>query len=254
MPYRRLPNTDSARLKAFHAALEKGADLPPFKLAFSQGTLAKIQSLLPQYNQALYEHRNYYDQLLEKSRDYQKYLRKARLYISHFIQVVNMAIQRGELPSNTRSYFNMDKDEKKLPLLQTDQDVIDWGKKIIEGEKVRRMEGLTAITNPTIAVVKVHCDKFDEVHNNHIILKKRHQKAQDNLIEKRDVADQLIQQLWNEVENTFRELPEDLKRKKSSEYGVVYVYRKNEIPQPDFYKPQNMEIIQEQVFSSQNIS
>jgi hypothetical protein len=242
MPYRRLPNTDSARLKAIHAALKKGADLPPFKLAFSQGTFGKIQSFLPAYTQALSEHRNSYNLQIEKSRDYQKHLRKARLYISHFIQVVNLAIQRGELPLNTRHYFDMDKDEKKLPSLQTDEEVLEWGHKLIEGEKTRRMEGLTTVTNPTIAVVKVHCDKFVEVHNNQNNLKKRNQKAQDQLNEKRAIADQLIQQLWNEVENTFKDLPEELKRKKSSEYGVVYVFRKNETGHLNFFHAEKLEI------------
>ena len=242
MPYRRLPNTDIARLKALNTSLKKGADLPPFKLAFSQGTYSKIQSFLPSYIHALSEHRNSYNLQIEKTRDYQKHLRKARLYISHFIQVVNMAIQRAELPVNTRHYFDMDKDEKKLPSLQTDEEVLEWGHKLIEGEKVRKMEGLTSITNPTIAVVKVHCDKFTEVHNFQGSLINRNQKAHDILNEKRAIADQLIQQLWNEVENTFKDLPEELKREKSSEYGVIYVFRKNEIGHLEFYHHQKLEI------------
>lgn len=36
MPYRRLPNTDAARLKALRNALTKGEEIPPFKLAFPQ--------------------------------------------------------------------------------------------------------------------------------------------------------------------------------------------------------------------------
>ncbi|NJO68311.1 MAG: hypothetical protein HC830_02695, partial [Bacteroidetes bacterium] len=30
-------------------------------------------------------------------------------------------------------------------------------------------------------------------------------------------------------ENTFNDFPDDLKRERSKEYGLVYVYRKNEI-------------------------
>jgi hypothetical protein len=242
MPYRRLPNTDIARLKAFHASLKKGVELPPFKLAFSQGTFSKIQSFLPSFTQAMSEHRNSYNLQIEKSRDYQKHLRKARLYISHFIQVVNLAIQRGELSLNTRLYFDMDKDEKKNPSLQSDEEVLEWGRKLIEGEKVRRNESLTTITNPTIAVVKVHYDKFVDAYNNQVNLKKRNQKAQDQLNEKRKLADQLIQQLWNEVENTFKDLPEELKREKSSEYGLVYVFRKTEIGHLNFFHAEKLEI------------
>jgi len=104
------------------------------------------------------------------------------------------------------------------------------------------MEGLTTITNPTIAVVKVHYDKFVEVHNFHDSLVNRNRKAQDSLNEKRSIADQLIQQLWNEVENTFKDLPEELKREKASEYGVVYVFRKNEIGHLNFFHTQKLEI------------
>ena len=43
MPYRRLPNTDNARIKAMKRAHELGTDLPPFKLAFSQGIFQKIK-------------------------------------------------------------------------------------------------------------------------------------------------------------------------------------------------------------------
>lgn len=229
MPYRRLPNTDNARFKALNTALNKGRELPPFKLAFGQGTYQKIQSLIPSYETILSESKNAYSLQLEKNKVFHKQLKKAKVYCSHFIQVVNMAISRGELPSSTLAFFGMDEDVRKIPALNSDDDVFEWGKKLIEGEQNRRMKGLNPITNPTIAVVKVHYDNFIEAYNHQKNLKKRTGLSQNNLSCKREEADQLIQQLWNEIEDTFRDLPEDLKRQKASEYGVVYVYRKNEL-------------------------
>jgi hypothetical protein len=240
MPYRRLPNTDSARLKALDIALKKGKELPPFKLAFSQGAFGKLQSLIPSYLTALSEYRNSYTLQVEKNKNYLKHERKLRLYLSHFIQVVNMAIQRGELPVNTRNYFELDKDERKLPSLKTDEELIHCSQKLIEGEKARRMEGLTGITNPTIALVKVQFEKFLEVYNFQSSLKRRTQRAQESLSQNRNNADHAIQQVWNEVENTFRELPESLRREKSSEYGIHYVFRKNEIGQLAHFPALNM--------------
>ena len=89
--------------------------------------------------------------------------------------------------------------------------------------------GLSPITNPTIAVLKVHYDKFLEYHNYQKSLKNRSQRAQDQLNIHRAQVDSLIQQLWNEVEETFNELPEEIRREKASEYGLVYVFRKNEL-------------------------
>ncbi len=236
MPYRRLPNTDNARLKALNTALKKGRELPPFKLAFTQGTYQKIMTLLPSYETLLSESKNSYNLQIEKNKVFHKQLKKAKVYCSHFIQVVNMAISRGELPSSTRAFFGLDEDGKKSPTLNTDDDVFEWGQKLIDGEYERRMKGLNPVTNPTIAVVKVHYDNFLEAYRHQKNLKKRTGLAQDNLNQKREEADQLIQQLWNEIENTFNDLPEDLKRKKAAEYGVVYVYRKNELGNADLAK------------------
>ncbi len=242
MPYRRLPNTDNARLKALYTAFSKGKDLPPFKLAYSQGTFTKIQSLLSSYEHVLSENKTSYNLQIEKNKDYHKHAHKARLYVSHFIQVVNLAIVRGDLPASTRSYFGMDEDEKKLPSLQTDEDLLEWGNKLIEGEKERRLASLTAITNPSIAVVKVYFERFLDVYNLQNSLKKRCQLAQNNINEKRCLVDSVIQQLWNEVEETFKELPEELRREKASDYGIVYIYRKNEMGPMKMFKNVNMEI------------
>jgi len=242
MPYRRLPNTDSARLKALNTAFRKGKDLPPFKLAYSQSTFTKVQSLLSSYEHALSENKTAYNLQIDKNKDYHKHSRKARLYVSHFIQVINLAIVRGDLPATTRAYFGMDEDEKKLPSLQIDEELLEWGHKLIEGEKERRNANLTPIANPTIAVVKVFFDKFVDVYNMQSSLKKRCQRAQSDINEKRQMVDQVIQQLWNEVEDTFKELPEELRREKASEYGIVYVYRKNEMGPMNLFKNISLEI------------
>lgn len=229
MPYRRLPNTDSARLKSIKCAHEKGKETPPFKLAFSPTSFRKIQSVLPGFENAIYEHRNSLNIQSEKNKEYQKRLKKVRLYISHFIQVINMAITRGDMVQETREFFGLDDEEKKVPALHSDDEVIKWGEQLIEGEKKRRTIGLSPITNPTVAVLKVHYDKFMEYHHYQKSLKNRSQRAQDQLNAQRAQVDVVIQQIWNEVEESFSELPEEMRREKASEYGLVYVFRKNEL-------------------------
>jgi hypothetical protein len=38
-------------------------------------------------------------------------------------------------------------------------------------------------------------------------------------------ADEIILDIWNEVEEYFAGYPEDIKRERAAEYGVVYVFR-----------------------------
>ena len=243
MPYRRLPNTDSARLKSLKSAHERGKDLPPFKLAFSPTSFRKMQSVLPIFEGAIFEHKNSLNIQADKNKEYQKRLKKVRLYISHFIQIVNMAISRGDLVAETRNFFELEEEERKVPSLTSEEEVISWGKKLIDGEQKRRNMGLSPITNPTIAVLKVHYDKFMEYHNYQKSLKNRSQRAQDQLNEKRSQVDGVIQQIWNEVENTFNELPEEMRREKSSEYGLVYVFRKNELNNVNHFQSPRIEEI-----------
>lgn len=241
MPYRRLPNTDNARLKALNLAFEKGTDLPPFKLAFSQVMFHQIKSTLPAFLNAISEHRNAMNLHAEKNKDYHQRYKKAKLYISHFIQVVDMAIARGEHPPEIRNYFGLSEEERKLPNLATEEDIISCGSKLIEGERDRKISGQTPITNPSIALVQVHFDKYLDAFNHQKSLKRRSTTAHENLEELRAKIDGIIQQTWNEVEETFKDLPEEIRREKASDYGVVYVYRKNELNGPDLFKVHQME-------------
>jgi hypothetical protein len=229
MPYRRLPNTDASRLRALKKAFQMGKDLPPFKLAFSQGAFQKIQSFISQFERTVHDHKRTFNQQILKNKDFQQAQRKARMYISHFIQVMNMAVARGELSPVSRTYYGLKEDDAKIPALITEQDILRWGENILLGEAKRNMKGLTPITNPTSAVVKVWHENFLEACNSQKIIQKTNFKSVNELNEMRQQADSIILQVWNEVENKFSDLPEEMKRNKASEYGIAYVFRKNEI-------------------------
>jgi hypothetical protein len=228
MPYRRLPNTDAARLKALNRAFSKGKELPPFKLAFSQGTYNRVQGFLSTFDAAVRLHKNTYNTTIRKNKDYPCSFRKARLYISHFIQVMNMAIARGELQSHIRTFYGIDEQDGKVPEMHNETDVIKWGEQIIAGEAERLRKGMTPIANPSIAVVKVWYEQFMEAYRAKEISKKNGMRILNDVSSLRIQADDIILNIWNEVEAHFSELPEDEMRRECMQYGIVYVYRKGE--------------------------
>jgi len=229
MPYRRLPNTDVARLRALKIAYVKGQEVPPFKLAYSQPTFTKVQAFLALFEHALLIHKSAFTNQVSKSKDYINALKKAKLYISHFIQVINMAIQRGDMPPTIRSFYGLDEYDNRVPLLTTEAEVIRWGEAIIKGEADRTRKGMAPVTNPTIAVVKVRFEDFKDTYNYQKTLQKNNNRTLQELARMRQNADELIAKVWDEVEETFRELPDDVRREKTKEYGLVYVFRKNEL-------------------------
>jgi len=242
MPYRRLPNTDSSRLKAIKIAYTKGKAIIPMELAFKQSTLQRVQSFLPKWEKVIAEHKTTYEIQVKNNKEYLKKFKKAKLYISHFIQVVNMAIVRGELQPSVRGFYGLDEDFTRLPILNTESELMEWGKKIIDGETSRKIQGLTSITNPNIALVKVHYDNFVEAFKFQKMLQKNHGRSLTNLSELRADADDIILNVWNDVEEFYKELPEDIKREKAQEYGLVYVYRKNEIGRISLFRNADIEI------------
>jgi hypothetical protein len=233
MPYRRLPNTDSARLRALKKAIEMSKDIPPFKLAFTMKTLVRIQAFLPVFENAISHQKQTLVNQAEKGKSNQDTARKARLYITHFLKVMNMAISRGELPPETRSLYGIATDDSSLPALTTENELVAWGKRIIDGEEYRIRKGNMPVTNPTIAVVKVRYEKFLETRNHYKTINRRATDCVNRTSELRRNADELIASLWNEIESSFASLPEEEKRANTEKYGLVYVFRKNEIVKQD---------------------
>jgi hypothetical protein len=228
MPYRRLPNTDISRLRAMKKALEMSKNIPPFRLAFTMKTLVRLQGFLPVFENAISHQRQTVANQAEKSKANQEAARKARLYITHFLKVMNMAIMRGELLPDTRSFFGIAADDPSVPALTTDNELVACGKRIIDGEEYRIRKGNTPITNPSIAVVKVRYEKYIEAHNHYKTISRRAAECISRTSEMRREADALITSLWNEIEASFASSTEEEKRASTEKYGLVYVFRKNE--------------------------
>jgi hypothetical protein len=229
MPYRRLPNTDTARIKAMRIALEKGRELPPHKLAFSSKTVVRLQKFLPQFEHNIQVYRQALASQNKKSKDYSETLKKARIYLTHFVRVMNMAIFRGDLPAETRAYFGLATDDATVPSLSTENELMSWGRRIIEGEEFRIRKGGSPITNPTIAVVKVRFENFLEAWTHNSNLAKRTIDFSEKNSTLRKEADEIILSLWNEVESAHANHPEDIRKSYNEDYGLVYFYRKGEL-------------------------
>ncbi len=228
MPYRRLPNTDQARLRALKTALDKGMQMPPSQLAFSQKLLLNIRSLVPKYEQAIEQYLFSRERQSKGGKVLTGHFKSARMYVSHFLQVLNMGIARREFKPEVRRYYGLSVDDKSVPEISTEQQLIDLGHQTIKGEEQRIVRGGTRLFNPSIAKVKVHFEKFMESYYAHKDMQETTHKMVAKVAQRREEADGLILDLWNQTEAAFEHLPANLKREMCSTYGVVYVYRPSE--------------------------
>ncbi|MEZ5000750.1 MAG: hypothetical protein R2744_09880 [Bacteroidales bacterium] len=210
-------------------ALNQGKELPPFKLAYSSKTFVRLQGFLPSFEHIYKLQRQSLNTQVESNREYQEVTKKARLYLSHFIRVMNMAVQRGDIRKDSYDFFGITGESGPLPSLNTEKEMVYWGEKIIEGEAKRLRAGRTPISNPTIAVVKVHFEKFKDALQFQKTLHKRTGDYSSKIAEMRREADEIILSVWNEVEESVAKLSEEKRRVEAEKYGLVYVFRKHEL-------------------------
>ncbi len=228
MPYRRLPTTDKARLRALEAALKMTEENSSEQLAFSKKTLLELMEIKSRFENHLRHHELDLKIESEKNVKYKAAFEKAKLYISHFIQVLFMNIEREELKEEVLTFYQLDGTDKKLPSLNTEQEVLDWGKKIIAGEQKRMERGGSPIYNPSIALVRVNVEDFNETAVFQSNLKRNSLRSFEKIQKLRKDTNEFISRLWNEIEEDDKELTPSQKRQRSEEYGVVYVFRRNE--------------------------
>ena len=90
MPYRRLPNTDAARLRAMKIAKEKYDRLGASAVPFTARTANIVRGLIPTFERAISDYKMAVNAQSEKNIKYQQQVKMARMYVSHFIQVLNL--------------------------------------------------------------------------------------------------------------------------------------------------------------------
>lgn len=230
MPYRRLPNTDLARVRALKSAVERCEKYNVYDLAISLKTLTEARNFLLRFEGAQAYYKQCYDNQSRSSRKHQTNVKMARLFISHFIQVLNMAVLRSEIKKSHKELYGLSVDNFNVPDLTSESAIAEWGEKIISGERKRlELGGGAPIYNPTIAKVKVRYDIFMEGYTRQKELQSITTRSLEELASMRNTADDIILDIWNQIEKKFENIePNEKRLEMCREYGLIYYYRSNE--------------------------
>ena len=228
MPYRRLPNTDAARIKALKAAIDKSNNMDYNDVVVSMNTLYKAKNIVSKFEKMYKANQQTFEIQIKANKFFQEQIKNARLYISHFVQVLYLAVIRNEIKPDYLILYGLENSEMLLPDISTNELLLEWGKKIILGEEKRIAGGGVPIYNPTIAKVKAMYSIFKDGYTTQQIHQKATDRTQAEVVSYRAEVDEIILALWNQVEAANIDLPPKQKIDENKEYGVVYYYRKGE--------------------------
>lgn len=228
MPYRRLPNTDQARLTTLQQAVRRATEADYTEQVIPYKTLKDAQAFLMQFENLVTRYQENYRTKVSANKQYRHMVQTARMYVSHFIQVLNLAVIRGEIKKEQKEWYGLDPDNHTVPDLSNEEDLLAWGEKIIRGEQKRTQMGGFPIYNPTITKVQVYYDIFKEHQVSSVQHKKNIHRVMGDVETMRKQADALILTIWNHVEDYYKDLLPYDRLCHCKNYGLIYYYRPKE--------------------------
>lgn len=229
MPYRRLPNTDIARIRSLKAAINKMQNsVYAYNREIITMDIQTLELMLRDFESAQVLYKQSLDRQASENRKFQKLAKNARLYISHFVQVLNLCIIRGEIKKEVKLLYKMEEDNFAVPDLSSNGSIITWGENVIKGENVRLQQGGAPIYNPTIARVNVAFSLFKDAYFTQKTYQNTTTRQLNILSDQRNDIDKTLCTLWNQIEEAFANLETDQRLEKCKEFGVVYYLRKSE--------------------------
>lgn len=225
MPYRRLPKTDASRIVAMRKALDTESSNYGEKQPVPFVYIQQIKNIINQFETQVQNFHFYYNKRVEDNRKVLETSRNVRMYLSHFIQVLNMAVERGEIKRAKKAYYGLDENSNSVPRLVSDDDVFFWGQKIIDGELRRVAEGGIAITWPSIQRVRVYHEMFKDRRQDKKTSQGSANREHETLAKMRETIDDLLIKVWDSIEDFYSDLRPYAKMVACQKCGVVYYYR-----------------------------
>ena len=231
MPYRRFPKTDTARLKSLKTLLDNNDTYAARQRFLDWQTVNSAKSL---YDRLLTQSRQFlicYEAQMRNYRRLAKPQANMTLYVTHFVKVLFMSVERGEIKRAALASFygiTPDSEEEMWRQLKNADYLCGFAPKLVEGEKRRIAAGGRPIYNPTIGMVATHFDIFRDIYEQQAILNDKAGRALDVLKETRREVDSRLVEIWNAVEEHYADLPVDDRVEACRKFGLIYYYRTGE--------------------------
>lgn len=221
--YRKLPQSNPSRLIALRVAHIKANSSAANAAMLRPATFARLNALFPAYKGGMDAILAFETIMQQSTADKNTAQGTCKIYTSHFLQTVMMAVERKEFNASVLAAYGLAVSNPKLPPLVSEQDVISATENAITGENARTLAGGVPLPMPTLAQVQAHLAAF----NTGLITQSNNDDQLDILQEavedQNEEADGVIRKIWDEIEAFYNEETIESKRHNARQWGVVYI-------------------------------
>ena len=147
---------------------------------------------------------------------------KFHIFFGCYYTVLNCGIELGLIPRADRAYYDIDINNDRQPVINTDAELILCGQQVIDGDAKRVLAGGIAMAFPTIAEYTVVFNACKTEISNFADSKLVVLKAEAARKGLKAGVNKIIVRVWNEVETFHSELNASAMRAASRLFGVKY--------------------------------
>ncbi len=225
MPSRLLPTSDIQSLDALRDALfQLEATSPEQPAVLSAKTQETLRRVYPLWREELKGRQSVVGLQTEATAAVEANKAKLRVLVSHFLQTLNMAIEREEpgFRAGDRTLYGLDASQTALPRMERETELLRVTENVIDGEAMRVKTGGPAIPMPLIGTIQA---LYRETL---ALLKSQHQqvaaldKESVDVLELRAAVAELVKDVWDELEFAYRKETPSAMRRRCRQWGVVY--------------------------------
>ena len=232
MPYYQAPRSDEKRMQFLCKTLD--ADLADRRRGhpyLHPDLRDQVAGLLPAFESALKTLDARQSFRSQQIRDRNAALDELVTYLRDFWEVLKRRVAREHQPASLLEIYGLPRDGL-VPKPTTYEEWLNAAAQVVQGDADATAVGYAAMINPSAEEVRT---RLDEVYRRAAAVataERDHNMAQENVVELRAEADEIIQDVMDTLRFRLRNLEFDEQRKIMHRYGANFRYRKDE--QPDY--------------------
>jgi len=218
------PQSDKARLSLLSDSKEtQEQEVARGKSYLSRSTVGAIHTFLPEYESAINDVNTKMGQRSQEVTEKNESMNVLKTYVRDGWEVTKRRITRQNEPANVYTYYHLSINGM-VPKPASNTDWLKMAAAVIEGDAKAVTKGFPAMINPSAEELALALEKARKEKSDVAMADRDYDESQAAVEKLRTKADELIQDVLDELRFNLRKLDDSSARRIMRSYGVTYKY------------------------------